>query len=63
VDITNRFFNVIALMNRSIPIIAIQLNALKVDDKIILNFTKVLDVYEQPDDEEDLATETVDRSY
>lgn len=62
-DITNRFFNVISLMNRSIPIIAIQLNALKVDDKIILNFTKVLDVYEQPDDEEDLAGETVDRSY
>src|SRR5437868_3714693 len=27
-EITNRFFNVIALMNRSIPIIAIQLNAL-----------------------------------
>lgn len=62
-DITNRFFNVISLMNRSIPIIAIQLNALKVDDRIILNFTKVLDVYEQPDDEEDLAGETVDRSY
>jgi hypothetical protein len=50
-------------MNRSIPIIAIQLNALKVDDKIILNFTKVLDVYEQPDDEEDLAADAVDRSY
>lgn len=62
-DITNRFFNEISLMNRSIPIIAIQLNALKVDDKIILNFTKVLDVYEPPDDEEDLAVETVDRSY
>jgi hypothetical protein len=62
-DITNRFFNVISLMNRSIPIIAIQLNALKVDDKIILNFTKVLDVYEQPEDEEDLVAETVDRSY
>ena len=32
-EITNRFFNVIALMNRSIPLIAIQLNALKIDDK------------------------------
>ena len=35
-DITNRFFNVISLMNRSIPIIAIQLNAIKVDNKILL---------------------------
>lgn len=63
-DITSRFFNVISLMNRSIPIIAIQLNALKVANSIVLNFTKVLDIYEQPEDEEDLGgAETVDRSY
>jgi hypothetical protein len=62
-DITSRFFNVISLMNRSIPIIAIQLNALKVANNIVLNFTKVLDLYEEPEDEEDLAGETVDRSY
>ena len=62
-DITNRFFNVIALMNRSIPIIAIQLNALKIGDQVILNATKVLDIYEPPEDEEDLGLETVDRSY
>src|SRR3989338_2173607 len=29
-EITNRFFNVIALMNKSIPIIAIQLNAINI---------------------------------
>lgn len=62
-DITNRFFNVISLMNRSIPIIAIQLNALKVGENIVLNFTKTLDVYEEPGDEEDLGAETVDRAY
>ena len=62
-DITNRFFNVISLMNRSIPIIAIQLNAIKIDDKIILNFTKVLDIYETPEDEENLAGEEVGRPY
>ena len=61
-DITSRFFNVISLMNRSIPIIAIQLNALKVNNNIILDFTKVLDIYEPPEDEEDIG-ETVDRSY
>ena len=62
-EITNRFFNVISLMNRSIPIIAIQLNALKVGENIVLNFTKVLDIYEPPEDEEDLGLETVDRAY
>lgn len=62
-EITNRFFNVISLMNRSIPIIAIQLNATKVEDKILLNFTKVLDTYEEPEDEEDLGGEAVDRPY
>jgi len=35
-EITNRFFNVIWLLNRSIPIIAIQLNALECDGKLIL---------------------------
>lgn len=62
-EITNRFFNVIALMNRSIPIIAIQLNALKIDNKVILNFTSVLDIYEEPEDEEKLGGEEVGRPY
>lgn len=61
--ITNRFFNVIALMNKSIPIIAIQLNAFKHDDHVFLDFVKVLDIYESPEDEEDLGLEVVDRSY
>jgi len=61
-DITNRFFNVISLMNRSIPIIAIQLNGLKVDNKVVLNATTVLDIYESPEDDEAIS-ETVDRSY
>lgn len=62
-NITNRFFNVISLMNRSIPIIAIQLNAVKIEDNISLNFTKVLDIYEEPEDQEDLGGEIVDRHY
>ena len=62
-DITNRFFNVISLMNRSIPIIAVQLNALKVEDKLILNFTKILDTYESPEDEEKLGGEETTRPY
>ncbi len=60
-EITNRFFNIIGLFNRAIPVIAIQLNAVQVDDKIILNFTKVLDVYEPP--EELVVDEKIDRRY
>ncbi|PNQ72847.1 hypothetical protein C1T31_10100 [Hanstruepera neustonica] len=62
-NITNRFFNVISLMNKSIPIIAIQLNAFKHEDKVFLDFVKVLDIYESPEDEEDLGLEVVDRKY
>ena len=45
-EITNRFFNIIALLNRAIPIIAIQLSAFKIDEKVVLNFTTVLDLPE-----------------
>jgi len=48
-EITNRFFNVIWLLNRSIPIIAIKLDTLKVGDGFVLTFTKVLDIYEEPE--------------
>jgi hypothetical protein len=62
-DITNRFFNVISLMNRSIPIIAIQLNALEAGNKLVLDFAKILDFYESPEDEDDLGGEETNRSY
>ncbi len=42
-EITTRFLNVMGLLAGSIPIIAIQLNALKVNDSIVLDFVKVLD--------------------
>jgi hypothetical protein len=62
-DITARFFNVINLFNKAIPIIAIQLNALKIDEKVILNFTRVLDLVTLPDDEDEAKEEPTDRSY
>lgn len=62
-EITNRFFNVISLLNHTIPIIAIQLSAIKYDEKIFLNFTKVLDVYEEPEEEDTEAAESTDRIY
>src|SRR6266404_4030108 len=48
-EITSRFFNVIRLLNRAVPMIALQLNAFRFGDSIVLHFTKVLDVYESPE--------------
>lgn len=62
-DITSRFLNVISLFNGFIPLIAIQVKALKVDDKISLFFTKVLDEIKLELLDEDTRTETTDRAY
>lgn len=62
-EITARFFNVIRLLNRAVPLIAVQLNALVVDDALVLHFTKVLDVYRETDQEDQVAGDQVDRRY
>ncbi len=61
-DITNRFFNIISLMNKAIPIIAIQLNAFALEENLVLNFVKVLDLVEIGEEDEGLQ-ETTDRKY
>ncbi|MEO1009148.1 MAG: hypothetical protein AAFX79_11320 [Planctomycetota bacterium] len=65
-DITTRFLNVMALMSGSIPMIAIQLDALKVNEHVLLNFVQVLDLTDlRADDTEssDDAGGIVERSY
>jgi len=62
-DITNRFFNVIALLTRAVPITVLQYNAFEMDGSVVLNFTKVLDAYESAPDEEQGIAEQVDRAY
>ncbi|MBE0681286.1 MAG: hypothetical protein IH589_05180 [Anaerolineales bacterium] len=62
-DITNRFFNVISLMNKAIPIIAIQLNAFTYENNLFLNFVKVLDLVETSEDEDQGGQDVVDRNY
>lgn len=62
-EITSRFFNVIYLLNRYIPIVAIQLSALLIDDKIVLNFTKILDTFITPEEEIDSEAEEVNEDY
>jgi len=61
-DITTRFLNIISLFNNTIPIIAMQLNALKVGDKLVLNFTKVLDEVTIGENEDEII-EKADRNY
>jgi len=62
-DITSRFLNVINLFNRSIPLIAIQMSALKVGDAFTLHATKILDLVTYGTEEEDDAGQTTDRAY
>lgn len=62
-EITSRFFNVISLFNGFIPIVAIQMTAIRVDEEhITLLFTKVLDRTTLGTDEEDEG-EPTDRKY
>ena len=62
-EITSRLFNVIRLINRAVPIIALQLNAFRFGDNVVLHFTKVLDVYEEAEEDTDAGAEQADRSY
>lgn len=62
-DITSRFLNVISLFNGFIPLIAIQVKAIKVEDSISLFFTKVLDEVKFELLEEDIVSEPSDRKY
>ena len=62
-DITSRFLNVISLFNGFIPLIAIQVKAIKVEDKISLFFTKVLDEVKFELLDEDTNSEPTNREY
>jgi hypothetical protein len=63
-EITARFFNVIRLLNRAVPMIALQLSAFPLGkDEILLHGIKVLDIYEETEPEEEAAGEPVDRRY
>lgn len=62
-EITGRFMNVISLFNGAIPLIALQMNAVKHGEDIELIFTKVLDRLSLANDDEDETAEITDRSY
>ena len=62
-EITSRFWNIINLFNRSIPLIAIQLDAREVNGALTLNFIKVLDEINFSDSEDYEKSEPADRAY
>jgi len=63
-EMAARFLNVISLFNGVIPLIAIQMNALKVGTSVTLVFTKVLDEVSLGSVDEDEEVQAVtDRSY
>jgi hypothetical protein len=61
-DVTSRFLNVLSLFNGFIPIVALQMKALKHNEHISLVFTKIIDQMVVGTDEEDIP-EPTDRSY
>lgn len=63
-DITSRFLNVIGLLNGQIPLIALQMSAVRIDDVMTLNFVKVLDVLPLGlIDEDEEISDQADRDY
>jgi hypothetical protein len=63
-DVTSRFLNVISLFNGTIPLVAIQMNALALGDQIGLVFTTVVDQISLGlVDEDEEIHEATDRSY
>ena len=61
-DITSRFLNVIALFNRAIAMIAIQIKLVEVNGALTLVATRVLDLVQLGTDDDD-DTEKADRRY
>lgn len=50
-SITKRFYNVIQLLSHAIPIVAIQVNIVEAAGNRILHFSKILNTYEEPDED------------
>jgi len=61
--ITKRYFNVIQILSNNVPLIAIQANIIKTQNDTSLHFTKILDVYEEPDDDPTAGSEHFNESY
>lgn len=63
--ITSRFFNVLRLLNRAVPMIAVQINAFRLSDtEVVIHPVTVLNVPEEIEDDVDVdPAERADRPY
>ena len=61
--INGRFFNVLRLLNRAVPLIAIKLSAFRINDKAVLHAVTVLNVIEETDPDALDTVERADRGY
>jgi hypothetical protein len=52
--ITSRFYNVIQLLSKAVPIVGVQANIVQVGEVRALHFTTIIDSYEEPEEEEEL---------
>lgn len=52
--ITSRFFNVVQLLSKAVPIIGIQANIVQVGEARALHFTTIIDAFEELEEEVDL---------
>jgi len=48
-----KYFNIVQILSLNIPMIAIQADLLEVNGEYIITFTKILDIYVEPEHEED----------
>ena len=64
-DITSRFLNVVSLFNGTIPLIAVQMQAVQIGDSITLVFSKVMDELTRgvTDEDEDAEAAPTDRAF
>lgn len=53
-----RYFNVIQLLSQNIPMIAIQADMIELNGQHILHFSKILDIYVEPEEEIEAAKAT-----
>lgn len=62
-SITRRFFNVIRLLSQTVPMIAVQVNIVEADGHKVLHYTKVLDIFEEPEEPGVSSDEIIDEQY
>lgn len=61
--INSRFYNVVSLLSQSIPIVGIQVNAIDLDGKLGISFTKMVDSYQEPEMEDSSESAQFDERY